>query len=655
VLATMAAAYLILLAGLGLLFTATPATFGQDINASLSGMVTDPNNGAIPGAKLTLTNEDTGFQSNFISNDAGEYTFRNLTPGKYDLVVTAANFKSESKKGIELAVNQVARVDIHLSIGKADETVTVSADTSLINYENASLEGGVSPEVLQDFPLVVSGAPRSAVAVATMMPGVTSGGGDSAYNVRINGGMVTGDEAIVDGVTADEGYMGQSGMVALWSDFGMSPDITSEVHVLTANYDAQYGNTTSGQLIVQTKSGGEKFHGGGYEYIRNDLFNAIQYGGTHKPPDKENDYGAYIGGPWYIPGFHGDKSFLKGYFYFNWEAFKDHGGANSTTDSIATTAERTGNFTQVPTQLYYPNDPTKYGADAGKAIQYGGTANMMNPAYEDSTAKAWMAALPTPTNSNLIGNYEIPVSGQLSLTSSENVYFWRADLNVGAKDHLYYTWWWQYSGVNTASDLPVALSSAHPASPENAPIIRLNWEHTLNYNMTNHASFGYLNRNEGYFQADHASTLPKVPGVASTEDMPTMTFGASTTSNNSANDYSTLGNDEPANSHNDVTTRGTLAFNDVFTVVHGRHTIKLGYEWRHIGTSIHNGINRGGTFNFTENTTGNTGCAPPAAPATRWPPSIWAQSVPPQPPTTTSRQNILASWAMLFMPAMRGA
>ena len=74
--------------------------------------------------------------------------------------------------------------------------------------------------------------------------------------------------------------MNQSGMVALQTDFGMSPDITSEVKVLTANYDAQYGNTTSGQLIIQTKSGGEQFHGGGYEYIRNDFFNAFQYGNS---------------------------------------------------------------------------------------------------------------------------------------------------------------------------------------------------------------------------------------------------------------------------------------------------------------------------------------------------------------------------------------
>jgi hypothetical protein len=229
----------LLLALLGVfLLAVTNLSFGQDVNASLSGTVTDPSGAAIPGAKMTLTNEATGFKANFISDAAGEYSFHNLTPGKYDMNVTANGFKTTDQKGIELAVSQAARIDVKLPLGKTDETVTVIGDASLINYENQTLEGGVSPEALQDFPLVVSGAPRSSVAVATMMPGVTSAGGNNAFNARINGGIITGDEAIVDGVTTSEGYMNQSGMVALQTDFGMSPDITSEVHVLTADYDA---------------------------------------------------------------------------------------------------------------------------------------------------------------------------------------------------------------------------------------------------------------------------------------------------------------------------------------------------------------------------------------------------------------------------------
>jgi hypothetical protein len=592
----------LLLAFLGVfLLAVTNLSYGQDTNATLSGTVSDPSGAAIPGAKMTLTNDATGFKANFVSDAGGEYSFPNLTPGVYDLTASANGFKSYDQKGIELAVNQLAHVVVHLALGSTDQTVTVVGDASLINYENQSLEGGVSPEALQDFPLVVSGAPRSSVAVAIMLPGVTTAGGGNAFNARINGGLITGDEAIVDGATTMEGYMNQSGMVALQTDFGMSPDITSEVHILTANYDAQYGNTTSGQLIIQTKSGGERFHGAAYEYLRNQLFNAFPYGGTgRKPQDEENDYGANIGGPMYLPKLHGSNSFLKGYFYFNWEGFKDLGGSTPSTLTIPSVNDVAGNFSKWGTQLYYPNDPAKYGELAGTAIPN----NMIPSTFEDPIAKAFMADLPTPTNGNEINNYLIPKSGQGSLTAGENVYFARADLNIGSRDHLYYTYWWQYTGVNQESDLPIALSTASPANPENAPIQRLNWEHTFNDVMTNHLSLGYLNRNEGYFALNGKANLPTVPGVANPSFLPQMSFGSF---------FSQLGSSDPPTSSGTVTTRGTYALNDVFTRVQGRHTLKAGFEYRLAGTSIHEGTNEGGTFTFNADTTGNTLC-PSTAP-----------------------------------------
>jgi hypothetical protein len=585
------------------LLTANHRGFGQDTNASLGGTVQDPNGAAIPNAKLTLTNEATGFQSNFVSDETGTYTFNNLTPGNYKITVTATGFKSTNQTGIQLAPNQAARLDIHLSVGQTDETVTVTADTSLINFDSPSLEGGVSPEVLQSFPLTVSGAPRSSVAVAIMMPGVTSAGGGNAFNARINGGIITGDEALVDGATTIEGFMNQSGMVSLQTDFGMSPDITSEVKVLTANYDAQYGDTTSGQLIITTKSGGENFHGAAYEYIRNDALNAFQFGapaGQRKPPDKENDFGANIGGPIYLPKLHGANSFFKGYFYFNWEGFQDHGGANSATLSIASARARAGDFSAWGSQLYYPADPAKYGALAGQPIPN----NIIDPKFEDPVAAAWIAAMPAPTNGAEFNNYFVPRSGQGSLTNSENVYFWRVDMNVGQKDHLYYTYWWQYAGVNTQSDLPLALSTTSPANPENAPIQRLNWEHTFSPVMTNHLTLGYLNRNEGYYALNGHADLPKVSGVANPTNLPQMSFDTF---------YSQLGNNNPPDSSGTLTTRGTYALNDVLTRVIGRHTIKGGFEFHKAGTSIHLGGNEGGTFTFNADTTGNTSCPATAA------------------------------------------
>ena len=97
--------YCLMLALLGVNLIAVPNfCFGQDTNASLSGTVTDPSGAAIPNAKLTLTNEATGFESSFVSDASGEFSFRNLTPGKYRLSVSATGFKSSDQKGLELAV-----------------------------------------------------------------------------------------------------------------------------------------------------------------------------------------------------------------------------------------------------------------------------------------------------------------------------------------------------------------------------------------------------------------------------------------------------------------------------------------------------------------------------------------------------------------------
>jgi hypothetical protein len=576
-------------------------SFGQDVNASLEGTVVDPNGAAVPGAKMTLTNEANGAQLNFTTDAAGEYNFRNLTPGIYDVTVSAPSFETFVRKGIELAVNQNARIPVNLTVGNASQTVTVTADASLINYETPTRSLGVAPETIQNLPLVISGAPRSSVTVAIFSPGVTTGGGGNAYNSRTNGGIITGDEAVVDGATAAEGFMNQSGMVSLQTDFGMSPDITSEVKILGANYDAQYGNSTSGQLIVQTRSGGESFHGAGYEYFRNDALNAKQYGAPTKTPDKENDFGARVGGPIWIPGYHSRTDLVKGYFFFNWEGFQDHGGATSSTYSIASLAARAGNFTNAGSQLYYPYDPAKYGALAGQPIPN----NQIDPNFEDPIAKVFLSKLPTPTNGQEVNNYFVPRSGQGSLTNSENVYFFRVDVNVGQADHFYYTFWWQFSGVNAQTDLPIAISTATPANPENAPIQRMNWEHTISSRMTNHATVGYLSRNEGYYALNGKAGLPIVPGVANSTYQPEMTFGGG---------YSQLGNSSPPNSIDNLTTRGTWAVNDVYTIIHGKHTISAGLEYTLKGMSIHSGGNQGGTFNFAADTTGNAGCANSACP-----------------------------------------
>src|SRR5262249_6500185 len=262
-----------------------------------------------------------------------------------------------------------------LQIGGQTETVTVTADASAINFENATIQGGVPPETLNNLPIVVGGAPRSSMGLAVLLPGVATGSSGQAFNARINGGLQMGDEAVFDGVSMQQGFMNQSGMVSLQGDFQMSPDMVSEVKVVTSNYDAQYGSTTSGQLIVVTKSGGAQYHGAAFDYHRNSVLNARPWNATERPFNIQNTFGANIAPPPPFPkkifGPLGldSSSKHKTFFYFNWEAFRAAGGASTPTLTIPSAKARAGDFTD-------------WKDASGKLIPvYDPTTTRPNPAY----------------------------------------------------------------------------------------------------------------------------------------------------------------------------------------------------------------------------------------------------------------------------------
>jgi len=579
--------------------TVSSPAWGQSTNATLTGTVTDPSGAAVAGAELTLTNSATKLSVNFVSGENGEYSFRSLVPGTYELKVAKGGFVTYLQKDIILTINASVRIDAAMKMGEQTQTVEVIGDTSLINYDNGTVQGGLEPETLNSLPLAVSnGAQRSSASLATLLPGITTGSSGEAFNSRINGGVQTGDEALLDGATMSEGFMNQSGMVSIQGDFQFSPDMISELKVLASSYEAQYGSTTSGQIVVVSKSGGNSFHGAAYEYLRNSGFNAKQWGSAKRSFDQENDYGFNIGGPVKLPGFHGNRN--KAFFYFNWEHYKENGGATQPTLSIPSVKERAGDFTDwldnkgILIPIYNPR--------TGQQFSCNGVLNVICPNLEDPIAKAWLAQLPTPTNSNATNNYLVPHAVPGTLLTGTNVYFWRVDDNWGNNNHFYYTYYRQYAIANVASTLPNTISSSTPTDLQNAPIQRFNWEHIFSTVMTNHLTFGYLNRNEDYYSLNAGSQLPGVTGVADASALPQ--FGI--------NGFAQLGNSTGAPGHN-KTTRPTWVINDLASRVYKRHTFTAGVEWRSAQGNIHRGTNQGGRFDFTGATTSLNGAGGSAA------------------------------------------
>ncbi|MCX6627957.1 MAG: carboxypeptidase-like regulatory domain-containing protein [Candidatus Solibacter sp.] len=312
----------------------------QSSNASLSGVVLDPAGAVVPAAQLTLLSLGTGMASRTQTAADGSYSFPSAPAGQYELKASAKGFKDFRQQGIQLSLFEKARVEVRLEIGSSTETVEVRADASMVNFETAEQRGGIAPETMGELPLVVSNGVRSSAGFLTLLPGSSAPTGDVG-SARINGGVQYAGEAILNG-SALLNPAGQQGIISAAMDFAQSPDMVSELKVLQANYEPQYGSTGGAIIIMETKSGTNRFHGTAFEFLRNTAMNARQFNVAQRPKDIENDFGVFIGGPMKLPV--ATSKFNKTYFFFNWEGFRQRGALTRPTLTIPSLKQRQGDF-----------------------------------------------------------------------------------------------------------------------------------------------------------------------------------------------------------------------------------------------------------------------------------------------------------------------
>jgi hypothetical protein len=597
--------------GLAFLASAALACLSADVaaqsfNGAITGVVRDSTGGVVSETALTLRNLATDQTvATTVSGAEGEYAFRNLAPGKYEVTAVKSGFQQVSLNDVVVPLSTQVRVDVTLPVGGLEDRVEVTSGTSVLNT-TATQEHGITPETLQQLPLLMNSGPRAAAGFAILMPGVSTGGGSNAFDARINGGLQSGDEATVDGVSMQQGFMSQGGMVSIFQDFPMSPDMVSEVKVLTSNYAPEYGSSTSGQIMAVTRSGGSSFHGAGFIYHRDDSLRATQWGTDSKPEFNRNNYGVNIGGPAKLPGVWGDK--VKSYFFFNYEGYRQTGGSNSPTLSIPSLRQRNGDFTDwrdssgnlIP--IYDPATLRPDGSGGYVKDQFmgcdGRTPNVICPNRINPIVRAWLDALPNPTSDGPLNNYLAPAIPDTILGNSD-YYLGRYDLQIAGGDHLFASFWHQRAPAKFVSKLPQAIADETYSDPQNSWVNRFNWDRTFSPTLLNHLSMGYLNRNEGYgsVNQDFVGDFPQIPGVAGYPVPPQITFG---------DGYAQFGNNAGINVGN-VTTRPTFIINDMVTWTRGAHTFKAGMEYRKIMGNIHQGGNQAGTFNFQRGATGLLG------------------------------------------------
>jgi hypothetical protein len=572
---------------------AAPYVLSQSNNASIDGGITDPSGGTVAGAKVVLTSTDTKQTSVFVSDASGLYSFRNVVPGTYQLKVTAQGFGEYVQDGILVRVGYPIRQNVQLTIGTATQQVEVSADASALNFEDAELRGSIDPQVIREVPLLVSGSIRSAANFASLLPGVVRGSGDAA-GAHVNGGQSQTGIVVLDGV-ALYNSSGTQGLTGAILDFPQSPDLISEFQVLTSNYDAQYGSA-GGVTVENVRSGTNTFHGTAYEFNRNSSFNATQWGGSEKAQDVENDFGGNFGGPLKLP-FWKDRDH-RTFFFANFEAFRIRGALFRPTLSIPSIAERQGDFRDwidpdsgnlIP--IYDPATHQQFmGCD-------GNTPNVIcetDARLQNSLAQQWFQFLPTPTSPGPLNNYLAPAAPAFLGTDAYSITE-KVDQYIGSKDHISEMFYYKYLPRTTFTSLPATISNSG-TSFKRTSVWRVAWDHTFSPTLVNHMAFGYQNDKfyGGGIDGEFADKLPQIPGVASHEYPPLISFG---------DGFATFGT-----GLGDPNIQPWLApayiVNDAVSMTRGKHTISFGGELRFAQNSAIFLSGQAGSFDFQRGETG---------------------------------------------------
>jgi hypothetical protein len=289
-----------------------------------SGQVSDPQGAAVPSASLQFINQETFVKRETTSDPNGMYSLAYLPAGKYQVVVSAGNFNTFIGENVALGVDEAVVYNVQLSIGTASTEVRVEGGGATdINLGSAEVAGTITAVEVAN--LALNG--RNFTQLITLTPGVSNQSqqdealvgpvGQAKYS--FNGGRVEYNSFEVDGsdVLNLSIYPTAAPLIVT-----PSLDAIQEIKVMTSNYGAMYGRTASGVVVATTKSGTDAFHGSGYEYLRNEFFNARNYFDppNHSAPRyRRNDFGFTIGGPLYIPGvMTGAKKRM--FFFFSEEA-----------------------------------------------------------------------------------------------------------------------------------------------------------------------------------------------------------------------------------------------------------------------------------------------------------------------------------------------
>ena len=594
---------LTVLLGTILLGFSTPVV-GQAVNATLLGTVTDSSGAAVANVRVSITETNTGIGRTSQTNDSGNYVFPDLPPGTYRVTAEQPGFKRASRAGVDVIVNTTGRVDLVLQPGSTSETITVEAETPILQTERADTGRKLETVLTENVPL---GTNRNFQNLLNIVPGTTRAtfqhsqffNASSSLQTEVNGQLRQGNNYQIEGIDDNE----RTGLLQI-----LVPPLEAiqTVDVSTSNFDAELGRASGAVTNVILKSGTNSFHGAAYEFVRNNYFNARNYFDSSVGHLAYNYFGGNIGGP---------IKKNKLFFFADYLKVYDH-EANPNKISIPTLGLRSGdlNFatssTTTPTTIYNPFSGAPDGTGRqqfiarsapGVATVQGrtgivdafnpactnaaGCPNMIPLALIDPISAKLMALLPSPNVPGVTGNTN-NYSALLAFHKDTDFVDAKVDANITDKDRLSARFSFQRPSVFQAPIFGLAGGPAQGnfegSGLQNTYSTGLNYNHFFSNTLVAEFRVGVAWYHNEAHNTDFGTTTSQTLGIPGVNlDKITSGIVGITINGGFSNPLIGYSASLPW-----IRSETNIDFANTWTKILGNHTVKFGVDLRRIRDAL---------------------------------------------------------------------
>lgn len=520
-----------------LCWTALVAVAQTGGQGALEGTVVDATGAMIPHAVVKATNQASGVSTTHTTTSAGVYQISPLIPGIYTVTVSAKGFKILNQQNIEVNGMTITGYNATLEVGSEDITLTVTSAPPQLQTTNSTLGDVITNKTYESLPVLMGGLQRDPTAFATLAPGTQSG-----TRAPVMSG--TGDylaEVYLDGVpTTVSNMQGDNRVVSL----SVPVESVDQMQVISNSPSAEYQG--AGGISLTTKSGGNKYHGTIVDFVRNTAFDTWGYSApaatqvklvngvattvpADKPVEHQNELSVSVGGP--IP-----FTRHKGFFYANFDKYHGRSGVSPSLTTIPTTLMRQGNFTELGSTplIYNPlTNVCKTSSSCTRTVfAYGGTTNVIDPAYISPISQYEQKFMPTPSLSGIKNNYL--QSGTSGYDNHELTFKIDYDLTNRQRYSFVFTHGVR-SSVGYGASLPLPYTDSQSSIIRPTTMI-VEHQYILTPSLVNQFKYAFTRMSgpvnvptqgvTGYRASDTGIT--NLPAGQASDDFPYTTFGTTT-------------------------------------------------------------------------------------------------------------------------------